>query len=234
MKTVHLGQCNSTQEYLKIHLDNLQVEDKSVLISTDLQLSGKGRSGNFWHSYEGSLAFSFCIKPSEVLTLSSLEIGVLISHFFEEKYRKIIQLKWPNDLMNDEGKCGGILIQNIQDQLIVGVGLNLFQLEDQKRQDEYPHSFLFHHNIFSEDYKKILPEKIYQYILDNRINSQRIIEEWNRLCIHKNQLVSFENGEELSHGFFLGIGNSGEALIEENGVTRSIYSGSLRPISIPQ
>ncbi|MFZ4712703.1 MAG: biotin--[acetyl-CoA-carboxylase] ligase [Bacteriovoracaceae bacterium] len=234
MKTVHLGQCNSTQEYLKIHLDNLLIEDKDLLVSTDLQLAGKGRSGNFWHSYEGALAFSFTLTPSEVLTLTSLEVGILISRFFEEKYKKVIQLKWPNDLQFDEGKCGGIIIQNVSEKLIVGVGINLYQGEENKRQDEYTHSFLFGHNIFAEDFKRILPEKIYQYIIDNRLRADEIINEWNKLCVHQNQLVSFENGKHLAHGFFVGLGQSGEALIEEDGIIRSIFSGGLRPIATPQ
>ncbi len=234
MKTIHLNQCNSTQEYLKIHLDNLLAESKNVLVSTDLQLSGKGRSGNMWHFYENALAFSFTLAPCESFTLSSLEIGIILSRFFEEKYKKHIRLKWPNDLYLGEGKCGGILIQSQNNTLVVGIGLNLSKSEgEETRTDEYAHNFLFEHNIFSENFKKIIPEKIYDYILENRLRPQDIIQSFNELCILRNQLVSFEDGENTSHGIFMGIGSLGEALIDVNGTSRSIYSGSIRLISMP-
>ena len=234
MNIIHLDECDSTQEYLKTHLSNLMIEDEDVLVSTLEQKSGVGRSGNRWHHYEGNLAFSFSLKPHEILTLTSLEIGVLIANYFSYKYRKNIHLKWPNDLLDDMGdKCGGIIVHNSGNRLVIGVGLNL--IEDKTPvKDEYPHGFIFSHNIFTDNYKKIIPEKIYEYILENRLRSDEIISSWQSMSFHRNKLVTFEDGKKLSSGIFLGIGSEGQAFIEENGVIRSVFSGSIRLIPIPQ
>lgn len=233
MNIIHLDVCDSTQEYLKTHLANLLENDQDVLINAIEQNAGIGRTGKQWHHYPSNLAFSFTLTPHETLTLTSLEVAVIISHFFAERYRKTIFLKWPNDLLDDMGdKCGGIIIHNAGNKLVVGVGLNL--IEDDPVEDEYIHGFIFSHNIFTDNYKKILPEKIYEYILENRMTSTDIINSWQSLSFHQNKLVAFEDGDKLSSGIFLGIGSEGQAFIESEGKTRSIYSGSLRMIPIPQ
>lgn len=234
MNIVHLDECDSTQEYLKTHLANFMATDPDVLVNTLEQNSGIGRSGKHWHHYPGNLAFSFTLKPHEVLTLTSLEVAVLIGHYFSDKYRKNIYLKWPNDLLDDMGdKCGGIIIHNSGNSLVVGVGLNLIEDENPVA-DEYPHGFIFSHNIFTDNYKKIIPEKIYEYILENRLSSDEILRSWQSMSFHQNKLVAFEDGNKISSGIFVGVGSEGQAFIEENGTIRSIYSGSLRLIPIPQ
>lgn len=234
MNIIHLDECDSTQEYLKTHLANLMVEDKDVLVNALEQNSGVGRSGKSWIHYPTSLAFSFTLKPHETLTLTSLEVAVLIAHFFSDKYRKNLHLKWPNDLLDDMGdKCGGIIIHNAANALVVGVGLNLIEVENPVA-DEYPHGFIFSHNIFTDNYKKIIPEKIFEYILENRLSGAEIIRSWQALSFHQNKLVAFEDGDKISSGIFVGIGSEGQAFIESNGTTRSIFSGSLRMIPIPQ
>lgn len=39
-------------------------------------------------------------------------------------------LKWPNDLMIDEGKVGGIIAEKINNKIIVGIGINCLQGQD--------------------------------------------------------------------------------------------------------
>jgi BirA family biotin operon repressor/biotin-[acetyl-CoA-carboxylase] ligase len=234
IKQIHLSQCNSTQDYLKIHLDNLLSEAPNILVSCNDQAGGKGRSGNFWHSYNNNLSFSFNLAPNKETTLTSLEVGIHICHYFNDRFNKDLKLKWPNDLIFDQGKCGGILIQGNGLQYIVGVGINLSQEDEAIRHDTYKHSFLFSHNIFAEDFKKLLPEKILESILENRLEPETVISEWLKLCSHMNQPVSYEEGNEFYPGTFIGIGNQGEALIDTGSEVKKIYSGSLKLIPIPQ
>jgi BirA family biotin operon repressor/biotin-[acetyl-CoA-carboxylase] ligase len=36
-----------------------------------------------------------------------------------------VTIRWPNDLMLDEGKVGGILAESVSDRLVLGIGVNL-------------------------------------------------------------------------------------------------------------
>lgn len=238
MKQVHLNLCDSTQNYLKIHFATLKDEDLDLLISCEKQSNGYGRNGNQWFHYEEALAFSFSLKPNSIYSLTSLEIGVLICEFFESKYKKNIFLKWPNDLMLDPfKKCGGIIIhsQGESDALIVGVGLNLSQGNVFPISDQYEHSFLFSNNIFTEDFKKRMPELIYNYILENRLSAKEVLTQFNQKCIHLNLPVEYEKNGEKFIGEFIGLGENGEAKIQNSkNQMEKIISGNLTIVPIPQ
>jgi BirA family biotin operon repressor/biotin-[acetyl-CoA-carboxylase] ligase len=209
---IHLDTIDSTQSYLR---DNYH--GGNVLVSAKEQTSGFGRQGKLWIHQKDSLAFSFSLRPCEIPTLTPLEVAVLIGIFFKEHNLK---LKWPNDLLNEKGeKCGGILTQNIDGILFIGVGINLSLGRSIEERKSYPAGSL---NIGNVSLKK-LSNDIYQFILSNRLAPSKIRELWPKSCIHLNKEVEIDD----ICGVFKGIGPIGEALVSN----KSIYSGqlSLRP-----
>ena len=107
------------------------------------QTAGKGRAGRTWlatpeDSICFSLAYPFKRTPAELTGLSLLVGLAVISGIAEacelseeDLYRAGLRLKWPNDLLLNNAKLGGILIEGGQAKpgdptwMIVGVGLNL-------------------------------------------------------------------------------------------------------------
>lgn len=98
------------------------------------QNKGKGRQGRAWHSPKGmNLALSVAIVGPQFardLPMLPLAVGVAIAELLESQYGIQTQLKWPNDLLIDERKLGGILCEGAQvgatfKGAIAGVGLNL-------------------------------------------------------------------------------------------------------------
>ncbi len=217
MHHIHLGQCPSTQDILKNYLQGSDY--KEVLVSCDHQNAGIGRQGKAWIQGKDSLAFSFSLKPNTVISLTSLEIGILISRFFKTNFHQDIKLKWPNDLLTDGlKKCGGILCQTFNSYLLVGVGINIGEIDFSVTDGTLEISSL---PITAN--QKDIPEKIYKYIQENRLSPERVKMEWENLCAHLNHEVIIEN----ENGKFLGIGDLGEILLRtENGI-KKFYSGSL-------
>jgi BirA family biotin operon repressor/biotin-[acetyl-CoA-carboxylase] ligase len=205
MKHEHFQEIDSTQDYL---LSRKTTED--YLVSCDKQTKGKGRHGRSWQHQEGSLALSFTLKSNPIITLTALEMAVLVNQYFQNK----LLLKWPNDLMEPRlDKCGGILIDIKDDMMIVGIGLNLLPNEDFG--SVYPEE--------REIDPKELSLKIYHHITNHRLSAKDVISEWEKYCCHLNEEVEIDNQE----GNFKGIGSNGEALIEIQGQTKSFYTGSL-------
>src|ERR1035437_5653516 len=103
------------------------------VIVTDRQTSGRGSRGRKWlASPESSLTFSVLWGFDgglEHLSGLSLAVGVAVIHALEACGASGITLKWPNDILHDNAKLGGILIelQSVQDRVlaVVGIGLNL-------------------------------------------------------------------------------------------------------------
>ena len=97
----------------------LVVENEAIngmLVITDDQRKGKGRRYNNWISSPGkNLTFSFLLKTeidTEKLGLISLLIGVAISESIQQFCDIDCKLKWPNDVLIDGKKVGGILIES--------------------------------------------------------------------------------------------------------------------------
>lgn len=219
MKHLHFDQIDSTQDFF---IDQLKRGESIELVSAKRQTKGRGRSSNTWDSYDNSLAFSFQLEPANTPTLTSLEIGVLICLFAKESQLK---LKWPNDILTSHSqKCGGILIQIIEEKPLIGVGLNWGNSADNNSYKTGKGS-LTQDQLSDDDYKN-LPAKIYQFILAHRLTDQEIITKWNELCAHKDQDVSIIDTIE-ERGIFKKIGPFGEAYLDINGHLKKFYAGSL-------
>jgi len=107
------------------------------------QTAGKGRAGRAWiarpqDSLCFSLAYPFQRKPADLSGLSLLVGLAVISGISQALnlskqalHQKGLRLKWPNDLLLNQGKLGGILIEGGQAKLgdpswmIIGIGINL-------------------------------------------------------------------------------------------------------------
>src|SRR5262249_33751399 len=123
--------------YLKNILSNSTPVPEGTVIMAESQYAGRGQQQNTWHSEPGkNLTFSILLKPS-FLPVSqqfdltrTISIGVFnaLEPFLGEK----LKIKWPNDIYYDDGKLGGMLIENaIQagqiKNAVVGIGLNINQ-----------------------------------------------------------------------------------------------------------
>ena len=103
------------------------------VIVTDRQTAGRGSRGRCWlASPEASLTFSVLWRFNNGvgrLAGLSLAVGVAVVHALEAFGAKGVQLKWPNDILYDNAKLGGILVE-LQSEAhsalaVVGIGLNL-------------------------------------------------------------------------------------------------------------
>ncbi len=215
IKHKRFTQCDSTQKFLLS-----PVGENFNLCSTQQQTAGKGRADHHWEQFTGSLAFSCELTPNSQLTLTALEVGIILCQYLEENIGFTAKLKWPNDILDKNGnKIGGILINNGA-RLIVGIGLNWC--------GKHPQYHSIHHqqSLLADKYHSI-PKEIYNYLLNNRIDNDQLHTKWNSLCFHLNKVVQITDRDQKVTGTFLGIGTYGEALLENNNTNISCYAGSL-------
>lgn len=219
MKHIHLNDCDSTQDYLKEQLK--QGETSDVLISCENQIQGYGRSQKKWDNLSQSLFFSFTLLPHEKVTWTAIELAVTLTDYFAQKFGESLKLKWPNDIYDSEGKkCSGILVQQAQQKYIAGIGINLVKSENWG-------------GVFSDEKysftKKEWCADLHDYIQNHRIpETDEIKKRWSERCIHMNLPVVVSEGSESIMGKFVGLGEWGEAVLDENGKPHHIYNGSLR------
>lgn len=93
------------------------------------QQAGKGRQGRQWLSVKGNFTGSTLVAlrpddpPPQTLSLAA---GLAAIEAVDGAIgARPLMLKWPNDLMLEGKKLGGILLERSGDRVAVGVGINL-------------------------------------------------------------------------------------------------------------
>ena len=117
---VSLDRITSTQDEARSLLG-----DYPVVVVAAEQTAGRGRSGSEWQNAPGALAVSLAFRPpwpAETWPRLTLAAGVAAVEVLGDD----IGLKWPNDLVRDGAKLGGILTEVSGDVATVGLGVNLY------------------------------------------------------------------------------------------------------------
>lgn len=92
------------------------------------QLAGRGRMGREWHTDEASsLAFSLLWRLPGGASPSGLSLaaGVAVAEALRRQSIEGVLLKWPNDVLREGKKLGGILVELAGATAVIGIGLNL-------------------------------------------------------------------------------------------------------------
>jgi BirA family transcriptional regulator, biotin operon repressor / biotin---[acetyl-CoA-carboxylase] ligase len=94
------------------------------------QIAGRGRQGRVWQDGQGNFMGSVgvCLNvsdpPAQTLALvAGIALHRAVSQYFDDQPN--LQLKWPNDLLLDQAKLAGILLERNGDWVVVGIGVNL-------------------------------------------------------------------------------------------------------------
>jgi BirA family biotin operon repressor/biotin-[acetyl-CoA-carboxylase] ligase len=96
------------------------------------QMEGRGARGRNWHSPLGGVWLSVLFRPTAMdgLDVISLRAGLAAAEALQTLLPMLIQVKWPNDLMLDNQKVGGVLCEarwqgDVLGWVTVGLGINV-------------------------------------------------------------------------------------------------------------
>ena len=138
MKLIKLNAIPSTNDFLKELSRNQELKNWTTVIANN-QTKGKGQMGAVWESEIGkNLIMSVFIKDILFENSKKFDLNVAVSlaiiSVLETLNIPNLSIKWPNDIMSDTKKIGGILIENIfkwdkSIESIVGIGLNVNQID---------------------------------------------------------------------------------------------------------
>jgi BirA family transcriptional regulator, biotin operon repressor / biotin---[acetyl-CoA-carboxylase] ligase len=137
---INLDETESTNTYAINLLKEIPVTD-GTLVFTYKQTKGRGQVGNIWQTESGkNLTFSLVLHPSFLTAdkqfylskIASLAVFGMLTEFLDISLYDI-KIKWPNDILVNNKKIAGVLIENILrtnylQSSVIGVGININQL----------------------------------------------------------------------------------------------------------
>ena len=200
------------------------------LLVAENQTAGRGRAGRSWQAVSGSslcfsLAWQFQGALSSLAGLS-LAVGVSLAQTLIQQGFPV-QLKWPNDLLKDGLKLGGVLIESVPVRsqqnavwAIIGLGLNTQLSENLCASVGHDIAALsMQTNAQPMDRNKLcaqLVDGLIQALQEFQQHGlKNFIAPWQQYHAYANQVVSItEQGRLLHEGLASGIDADGRLLLQ--------------------
>lgn len=199
----------STQDLARSELGPLP-----VLVAAERQTAGRGRGGAAWLSAPRALAVSLAFRPSvDDLRPFSLMAGVVAARGL-----KGVSLKWPNDLMSDGAKVGGILVERA-DEVVVGMGVNLWWPDPPEGigalRDDDPGSGLHARiaGMWAAELMRLVDAEGWP------------LDEYRSFCSTLGKKISWEPDGE---GNAVDVAGDGGLVVEVSGARQTLTSGAIR------
>lgn len=205
--------------------------------AAEQQTAGRGRRGRPWVSPFGanlyfSLVWEFQGGAASLGGLSLL-VGLGIARLLERYGIGSVGLKWPNDVLCDQKKIAGILLEMHGDaagacHVVIGVGLNV-AMPEQVAEIDQPWADMrrtaggqvSRNRLLAEALNELVP--LLQQFEDAGFGAFR--EDWQRYDIFRDQRVKLQLGDALITGVALGVDESGGLRLRTDEGEQVFYGG---------
>lgn len=226
---------DSTNAYLIRSLrENKDVKDGHTVVA-ECQTDGRGRRGRAWVSPFGSHVYmsryyQTSLGLSEASGLS-LAIGIAVANCINRLVTKKAELKWPNDVLIDNKKIAGVLIEaegqsDGMCHLIIGIGINIQMPNDASLKIDQPWTDINSHC------NKAIDRNLFLTYLLSEIDSvmsifretrlETLYSKWNEMNAYKDKIVKVISGRNSREGLCIGIDSTGALLVNDS-VTNTVF-----------
>jgi BirA family biotin operon repressor/biotin-[acetyl-CoA-carboxylase] ligase len=235
---IKLDETDSTNDFL-LDLDKMTFIDSNVVVTANYQKFGRGKQIRKWESKKGknlllSILFKHKLKLKEQFNFSviiSLALKDLLSEIQDDK----VFIKWPNDIIVNDKKIAGFIIENKSNNSmihtsILGVGLNVNQT-------------LFHN--YSPEATSVIKltkkesdvdtikDRLLFYLEKYYFSESSLIEnlhKYNEDLYAKNKYLKFKSKNKIFEGKILRVKKSGEIIIETEKEEKTVELNDLEYI----
>lgn len=227
--------CESTMDLAKDWV--LNAPQSSVhFIHSYSQSEGRGKRERVWISPKGNF-FGTLVLPFPYAFEKRGDMAFLIAVAAEKALNQFdpeleIKFKWPNDLMLQRKKLGGILLESLTNQdgehfLSIGVGINFMN-----HPDHIPSTALkLHMKVMPtlDDFRDLFVDKIFYYYglwQENGFAPIRYL--WLNQALNIGETIQLSVGKDIIKGTFKTIDEQGAlVLVNDSGREKAFHTGEV-------
>lgn len=209
------------------------------------QSAGRGRMGRFWTSAEGNLFCSLLLAPncdaaraSQLVFVSAVAVIETLAPIINSGE---LACKWPNDILLDGRKIGGILLESFETAdmnpgankmkrwVVAGVGINIDSCPENT---EIPATYLKEAGVEIISAKIVLSRFIHHFITTYDLWAKRgfapIRRKWLEYAFRMGEPIQVRLPKETHTGIFEGIDTEGKLMLKpQKGKRMSISAGDV-------
>ena len=233
------AECGSTMDLAwKLAEEGILPEWGSVLAAR--QTAGRGQLRREWISPPGNLHVSLLLPrrlaASPAGALLPVVLGWMCAEALEEEGVPL-RIKWPNDLLLEGRKVGGMLVEDRGERTLAGIGLNLRHAppDDALRaQHAAPAGTLEAKKRGSTPLVTWLPlvkrlQKVYESSVQELVPPEIISLATDKLAWMGRRVRIVEGGNTPYTAVLLGLAPDGGLIVGRDGEEETIHSGSILP-----
>ena len=227
---------DSTNKKIK-RLIKMKKKSGNFCVSSITQTNGYGRRNTIWHSYNGNVHLSIFLRPdclikqvNQLSFLTSISINQTLKQF---KNRNKIQYKWPNDMLLNERKFAGILLETSLNSnkkinwVIIGVGVNLKKYPQLKKEmfkatSLHKENILIDRDNFIKDFLEIFFKNFEKW---KKSGFKFIKKDWLSNVYKKRGIIIVKKGNQYIKGKLINLLTNGSIKIKSNKKMKEIYFG---------
>lgn len=234
MNIIKLSAIDSTNTFLKNLANAKQIENFTIVVAEN-QTNGRGQRGASWFVDSGkNLTFSVLYKfETTEINLFCLNVIVAISIVEGLKVNSDLNflIKWPNDILADNKKVAGVLIENSfkslnEIQTIIGIGINV----NQENFDSLPQaSSLLKLENKCFDKEKLLVAIVNE--LEKNLEELKFVGEdyfWTKyhdILFKKDKVSAFEDNKNNKFvGMIIGVNKEGKLKVVLDDETIALFN----------
>ncbi len=238
-KRIHFAAIDSTNTWAKANA-HLFEEERLTLVTAGMQREGRGRLNRQWVSPESqNLYASFCfLVPHSNKNLFNLSQVLSVSACKTlEELGFAPKIKWPNDLMLNHKKVGGILCETLSLEngvcMVAGIGININMPQAVAETIGQPATSLLIEGGKSYEVEKAvsLLASIFQSDLESFLEngfSPFFDPYTRRLIYYEKQPLKIRENKGFLEGHFVSVNTDGSLNLElPSGEIKKIYSGEI-------
>ncbi len=229
-KLVFVPECHSTNS---LALEMSQKEDlpEGTVVITNNQKQGRGQQGNAWISEPGkNLTFSLVVKPTFLAVKNQFDLNMIVSlaiyDFLSETIDQKVFVKWPNDIIVDDLKVCGILIENqLQgasfSNSVIGIGLNVNQVAFYSRHASSLAMLTGKTTELQGVFERVMEKLESWYLLLRKGSINQIKSAYASSLYGNGELRNFKTATGAFEGEIIGVDDTGKLKIKTRNGTRN-------------
>ncbi|EYS91978.1 biotin-[acetyl-CoA-carboxylase] ligase [Bartonella bacilliformis str. Heidi Mejia] len=238
------------ESYESVDSTNLVAQQKAqaghpgyLWIVAEEQIQGRARRGRSWSSPKGNLYTSLLLidnithqTAAHLGFVAGVSMVEAVKEFIKDqhKFKDIISLKWPNDILLEGAKSSGILLElfELSSQkyaLVIGIGMNV---ESHYKDAPYPTSSMKKIGLHID--KKQLFKALTKFFAKNYLLWKQpkgydvIRKKWLLYSAHFGQHIKVTDGSKIIEGIFDGLDCNFNCIVkQENGQEAIITAGDV-------
>jgi len=212
--------------------------DEDIVVVAEIQTQGRGRRGRSWESLPGNLFMTY-ITSLECTLAEAPQLSFVACVAVGDALKPIIPpgntitYKWPNDLLLNNKKVAGILLETINvpdsnlNTYLVACGLNIAACPADVR---YPTTSLQDEGIYLE-YDVVLQKIVVslQYHLDlwKKEGFSSIHKLWTQGAAHIDKPIKIDLQGNIQEGIFKGLDREGAMMLQTSKGLITINAGEV-------